>query len=458
MTRDSLVAILRQPGAVPGQGRKKKMNNFSRLGAGLVIGVLALGVLAVGGLYVAGRLSPAREPTVVIAEPASPPDAVASPAETHPPVSPVAPEASETPALPEPPGIDTVRLDPNGQMILAGRGASGAEVSILLDDTTIASTHPDQSGKFVAFLQIPASEQPRVLTLAMPSAAPGEPLRSRDEIIIAPTPRQTEVAPEPEPEPEPEAGAPAPSTEPVPESSDQDPVIAEKMAPEDAPVETAQAEAEPEVEIEVAAAPEAEAEAAPASTPEATAPAPAPSAQPTVLLSTDAGVRVLQPPASELASEGMSSVALDAITYSDAGDVQLSGRAGGGGFVRIYLDNLPVVTSQIDPDRRWQAELPQVDSRVYKLRVDEVNAEGAVTSRVETPFKREDQAVLASHAPTDQVARVTAVTVQPGSTLWAISREAYGEGILYVRVFEANRDRIRDPDLIYPGQVFTLPE
>lgn len=223
-------------------------------------------------------------------------------------------------------------------------------------------------------------------------------------------------------------------------------------------METAQAEAEPEVEIEVAAAPEAEAEAAPASTPEATAPAPAPSAQPTVLLSTDAGVRVLQPPASELASEGMSSVALDAITYSDAGDVQLSGRAGGGGFVRIYLDNLPVVTSQIDPDRRWQAELPQVDSRVYKLRVDEVNAEGAVTSRVETPFKREDQAVLASHAPTDQVARVTAVTVQPGSTLWAISREAYGEGILYVRVFEANRDRIRDPDLIYPGQVFTLPE
>jgi len=40
----------------------------------------------------------------------------------------------------------------------------------------------------------------------------------------------------------------------------------------------------------------------------------------------------------------------------------------------------------------------------------------------------------------------------------AISREHYGEGILYVRVFEANRDRIRDPDLIYPGQVFALPD
>ena len=50
------------------------------------------------------------------------------------------------------------------------------------------------------------------------------------------------------------------------------------------------------------------------------------------------------------------------------------------------------------------------------------------------------------------------VTVQPGFTLWAIAREKYGKGDLYVRVFEANRERIKDPDLIYPGQVFTVPE
>ena len=30
--------------------------------------------------------------------------------------------------------------------------------------------------------------------------------------------------------------------------------------------------------------------------------------------------------------------------------------------------------------------------------------------------------------------------------------------MLYVRIFEANRDQIRDPDWIYPGQVFSLPE
>jgi nucleoid-associated protein YgaU len=50
------------------------------------------------------------------------------------------------------------------------------------------------------------------------------------------------------------------------------------------------------------------------------------------------------------------------------------------------------------------------------------------------------------------------VTVQPGFTLWAIARDHLGEGILYVQVFEANKDKIRDPNLIYPGQVFAIPD
>ena len=54
--------------------------------------------------------------------------------------------------------------------------------------------------------------------------------------------------------------------------------------------------------------------------------------------------------------------------------------------------------------------------------------------------------------------RVTIVTVQPGFTLWQIASEAYGEGVMYVQVWDANKDKIRNPDLIYPGQVFVVPE
>lgn len=53
---------------------------------------------------------------------------------------------------------------------------------------------------------------------------------------------------------------------------------------------------------------------------------------------------------------------------------------------------------------------------------------------------------------------ISLITVQPGHTLWAISTERYGSGDLYVQIYRANRSQIRNPDLIYPGQIFTLPQ
>jgi nucleoid-associated protein YgaU len=74
------------------------------------------------------------------------------------------------------------------------------------------------------------------------------------------------------------------------------------------------------------------------------------------------------------------------------------------------------------------------------------------------PAPAADPAPPADPAPVaDPAPKLVTVTVQPGFTLWGIAQERYGDGVLYVQVFEANRDRIRDPDLIYPGQVFTVP-
>ena len=80
-------------------------------------------------------------------------------------------------------------------------------------------------------------------------------------------------------------------------------------------------------------------------------------------------------------------------------------------------------------------------------------------------------AEIAAAAPVANAASVTAepaavapekpapvtVTVQPGYTLWGIAQQNFGDGVLYVQVFEANKDKIKDPNLIYPGQVFTIP-
>ena len=132
----------------------------------------------------------------------------------------------------------------------------------------------------------------------------------------------------------------------------------------------------------------------------------------------------------------------------------------------IVTGHLPAITpnhrkTQIDPEGQWRAELPEVDTGVYTLRVDQVDEAGTVLSRIETPFQREApeaiRALALASGDRPARARIDLVTVQPGNTLWGLSSSTYGDGMLFVRLFEANRDKIRDPNLIYPGQVFSIP-
>lgn len=190
-----------------------------------------------------------------------------------------------------------------------------------------------------------------------------------------------------------------------------------------------------------------------------TEPAPQPKATQVAVLRADAdGVTLVQP----IAQKPQGKVVLDTISYSDSGEVQLAGRAGAASNILVYLDNTPAGQFAAAENGNWGGGLEAVEPGVYTLRLDEVNDAGKVLSRMETPFKREAPEVLqppvAEGATGEAAPLVRAVTVQEGDTLWAISQQRYGSGFLYVRVFEANNGAIRDPDLIYPGQVFTLPE
>ena len=51
-----------------------------------------------------------------------------------------------------------------------------------------------------------------------------------------------------------------------------------------------------------------------------------------------------------------------------------------------------------------------------------------------------------------------AIIIKPGDNLWRISRRTYGRGIRYTTIYNANRDQIRDPNRIYIGQIFKIPE
>lgn len=84
-------------------------------------------------------------------------------------------------------------------------------------------------------------------------------------------------------------------------------------------------------------------------------------------------------------------------------------------------------------------------------------AQGEGTS-IQTAPTQTAQTQAAPTVSAPAAPRATLITVQPGHTLWAISRERYGQGDRYMVIVRANRGQIRNPDLIYPGQVFALPE
>lgn len=144
-------------------------------------------------------------------------------------------------------------------------------------------------------------------------------------------------------------------------------------------------------------------------------------------------------------------LSLNAIDYGAAGnDLTLSGQAPGGAQVRVYVDNDFIGSAVTDDKGLWQLQ-PESDisAGLHRLRVDHTGESGKVVSRVELPFSRA--------APLRDLAEGTVVFVQPGNSLWRLARATYGDGPRYTDIFEANRDQIRDPDLIYPGQVFVLP-
>lgn len=305
------------------------------------------------------------------------PEEVPSPDLTVSPSQPAAaPEVQQSTAQPEPtttaPRFDLVRVDNSGATVIAGQAAPGAEVQVTLGDAPLETVRADQSGAFVAIVQLPAGNNPQTMGLK----------ELRDGNVISASPQTVLVVP------------PQPDT---------------------------------------------------------------PETAPTIVVADTQGAAVIQPGQpvvpEELSDDPLS---LDTISYDQGGAVVLSGRGSGEQFVRVYVDNLPIQTEPVLQDGNWRVVLPAVDQGVHTLRVDQISKAGEVLSRVESPFKREAPAELAAAART--APDKSTVVVQPGHTLWALAESRYGDGVKYVQIFRANRDRIRNADLIYPGQVFDLPE
>ena len=140
---------------------------------------------------------------------------------------------------------------------------------------------------------------------------------------------------------------------------------------------------------------------------------------------------------------------LDRIKYSENGTAILYGRARTDMNVMVYLNNEFKMKTIPGKDGSWDVDLGIIPPGIYKLRIDETTIKGDVKFRIETPFKQETKELL------DKMF-TKAITVQPGNSLWRIARRIYGKGIMYLDIYNKNSHLIKDPDLIYPGQIFSL--
>ncbi|MEM9247307.1 MAG: LysM peptidoglycan-binding domain-containing protein [Pseudomonadota bacterium] len=442
-----------------------------------------------------------------------------------------APADEPADAQPEPevpgPRFDLVRVEADGQVLVAGTSAPSHEIRLRVDGADAASGAADAEGGFVLFLSLGVSEAPRVLDLVS-IAADGSEYAAAESVILAPPPLPTpssetlaaeklaaaELAAETD-QAEPQDAVLADAEVAIaaqddvaaalsPDgAADLDAVSANKArlatgdatpapaavaATEDASVVSV---AQPETGgVRVASVPDQPSPRAPDAAALAVAARPAapalsqggappssrvlegPSAAgeavaavPAVLVARDTGVSLLQP--SDLGSARLDRVVVDVISYDAEGSVVLEGRSAAPpppiDRVRIYLNNAPIDTAPIREDGSWRAPLAEVATGIYTLRVDQLDTSGNVVSRFETPFKREDPSTLArleAERAQEGAAAVdiSVITVQPGYTLWGIASDRYGDGFQYVAIFDANAGQIRDPDLIFPGQVFDLPE
>lgn len=167
-----------------------------------------------------------------------------------------------------------------------------------------------------------------------------------------------------------------------------------------------------------------------------------------------------------------------------------------GATMRLYVDDTFIADATVT-DGRWLVEAGNVLTKPeQRVRIDMLEAGGAeVAARAEVDFHvdvpAEAPVVAVADAPApasvsapepapaapsapeaepvptmvgvaigdpdaDRFASGKAI-IRRGDNLWTIARRVYGEGIKYTTIYEANTGQIRDPDQIYPGQVFDLP-
>jgi len=387
----------------------------------------------------------ASGPEVAMVNPAEPPPATAAPV---------------MPGTPVVPTFDVVRVEPSGETVIAGQAEPEATVEVLDGPVAIATAEANERGEWVMALDKPltpgshdlavrtTSKDKKVATLSDQRVTVSVPEPgSKDVLVVLNTPdaasRVLEVPDATAADKQVASAAPVGATEEKPTAEPQ--VAMAEPPTVEAPIAT-----EPPVALEPKVALEA-----PVATEPAVKAEPPIAAEPPV---------TVEPPKPE--------VTVAAVEADTAGSVYIAGTVATGETVRVYIDGEPIGEAQPSPSGTWLVQTTRnMPAGNYTVRADQIDAGGNVIARSEVPFEREVEVAILTPNGTagaagaesgatlaGEMPAMETVIIKRGDNLWRIARGAWGKGIRWSTIYQANTDQIRNPHWIYPGQVFVMPK
>ncbi len=143
-------------------------------------------------------------------------------------------------------------------------------------------------------------------------------------------------------------------------------------------------------------------------------------------------------------------LSLDLVNYNSSGLILLKGRTLPNHEVK-FLNLNNIIGKSISNDfGKWEFAIKELELLNVKTIFTEINGE-----EISLPFSQVDLEEYVNVYNTNLEERN--IVVEPGNSLWRIARKTLGGGIFYSEIYRNNLKRIKNPDLIYPGQVFNIP-
>ena len=169
------------------------------------------------------------------------------------------------------------------------------------------------------------------------------------------------------------------------------------------------------------------------------------------MIAPSSGAPTLVQPPSAAGVPKSGDLVMSTLDYDESGHLTVTGKATPGAVVRGYVNDKMVAEGQAGPDGSWRlAPSDAIGVGKHKLRLDRLTKDGKPVARLELPFDR----VPVTPAAGDS----RRLVVVRGDNLWNIAQAHYGHGLHHTMIYGANKEQIRDPDLIYQGQVLSLPK